>query len=367
MNDAMKAYVGADIHDEKVLHSDKMLVRFEDGSTRIENISDTTCPIEQLDGGTIAQGFVDLQVNGGGGVMFNDAPSVETLKQMSQAHRSLGVAAFLPTLITDTPAKTIAAIEAVHQAIEQRVSGVIGLHLEGPHLSVARKGAHDARLIRRMEADDLQTLVRAAEVLPNLMVTLAPESVELTQIKRLRDAGVIVFLGHTNADFETCMAAFDAGVVGATHLYNAMSQMAHRAPGLVGAVLARDDVFAGLIADGQHVHPAAVKVALRAKKDRIFLVSDAMAVAGSQMTEFELGGRKVLRREGRLTLTDGTLAGADLKLLQAVKIATESGGDTLEVALARTRFIPSKILRDTSELGQNLLYLSDDLTQMRWL
>ena len=179
--------------------------------------------------------------------MFNHAPSVETLRVIAQAHRSLGTVALLPTLITDTPAQTRAAIDAVEKAITEDVLGIIGIHLEGPHLSVARKGAHDAALIRPMEAQDLELICDAARRLPNVMVTVAPENVTTAQISAMSAAGVIVSLGHTDANFETCISAFDAGATCVTHLFNAMSQLGSRTPGLVGAALAREHVYACLL------------------------------------------------------------------------------------------------------------------------
>ena len=218
-----------------------------------------------LSGDILSPGYVDLQVNGGDGVMFNDDPSVETIRRIASAHRRLGVASLLPTLITDTPEKTQAAIKAAIQAVRAGVPGVAGLHLEGPHLSVARKGAHDGALIRPMEDVDLADMIAAAGELPCLKVTLAPESVSELQVKALFDAGILVSLGHTNADFATCQRYAAAGARCVTHLFNAMSQLGSREPGLVGAALANGGLSAGLIADGIHVHPEVMRTAWAAK------------------------------------------------------------------------------------------------------
>ncbi len=277
-----------------------------------------------LDGGILAPGFVDLQVNGGGGVMFNDAPTPGTLRIIADAHAGLGATTILPTLITDTPDITRAAIAAAVAASRAGVPGIAGLHLEGPHLSVARKGAHEPRLIRPMTDDDLNALTDTARQLPRLMVTLAPESVTPGQVRILAQAGVIVSLGHSDAGFDTARAYADAGATCVTHLFNAMSQLGNREPGLVGAALSDGRLHAGLIADGIHVHPAAIAAALAAKAGPggIFLVSDAMAPAGSALTNFTLNGRKVIRSDGRLLLDDGTLAGADLDLPRALRVLT---------------------------------------------
>ncbi len=356
MSEVEKALVGANIHDGTRLHEGAALLAFRDGSAEIV-ARDTLAegmPLHILDGGTIMPGFVDLQVNGGGGVMFNDDQSVATLRMIADAHVGMGTAALLPTLITDTPERTRAAIAAVGQAIADEVVGVIGIHLEGPHLSVARKGAHDARLIRPMTDGDMREILAAGERLPNVMVTVAPENCRMDQIRALSEAGVVVSLGHTDASYDTCMAAFDAGARCVTHLFNAMSQLGNREPGLVGAALSRGDVYAGLIADGIHVHPAAMRAAFAAKKGaaRIFLVTDAMATAGSSITEFALNHRKVLRREGRLTLADGTLAGADLDMTRGISVLVNQLGHDVASAISRTTAIPAGILRQNDGYGR---------------
>lgn len=349
------AFTGALIHDGHRIHSDHALVMTQAKGCRIVPITDVPkgCEIETLDGGLITPGFVDLQVNGGGGVLFNDDPSVDTLRTIADAHAQLGTAAFLPTLITDTPEQTVAAIDAVESAIDERVPGIVGLHLEGPHLSESRKGAHDGTLIRAMTDEDMELLVRAAERLPNLKVTIAPESVTLDRMRRLSEAGVILSLGHTDADHATCHAAFDAGVRCVTHLFNAMSQLGSREPGLVGATLERDDVHAGLIADCVHVHPATIRIALAASRapEGIFLVTDAMAPAGSDINHFRLNGRDVFRKAERLTLADGTLAGADLEMAKALRVMIDQVGGGIETAVRRATSTPAALLRDTDGAG----------------
>ncbi len=349
------AYIGAHIHDGRSLFSDHALVMSKADGCRIVPVAEVSdgCERVGLLGGVITPGFVDLQVNGGGGVLLNDAPSVETLRTIAAAHGRLGTVVFLPTLITDTPETTRAAIDAVEAALAERVEGIIGLHLEGPHLSRARKGAHDERLIRPMSDEDMALLVQAAERLPNLMVTIAPESVTLEQMRQLAEAGVILSLGHTDANRATCHSAFDAGVRCVTHLFNAMSQLGSREPGLVGATLERDDVDAGLIADGVHVHPATMRIALAAKprSDRIFLVTDAMATAGSDIDSFRLNGRDVFRNDGRLTLADGTLAGADLDMTTALRVMVDQVGDTIEEAVRRATSTPAALLREPGGAG----------------
>lgn len=289
--------------------------------------------VTDLGGGILAPGFVDLQVNGGGGVMLNDGPSPELLAIIAQAHARLGATSILPTLITDTPDKTRAAIDATLTAIQAGIPGIAGLHLEGPHISVARKGAHDPDLIRPMESDDLELILAAATRLPVLMITVAPENVTPSQIQALTSGGVIVSLGHSDCSCDMAIEAARSGASCVTHLFNAMSQLTNREPGLVGAALTSSDLSAGLIADLVHVHPQTILAALRAKTGRapVFLVSDAMATAGSQMDRFFLNRREIIRSRNRLTLADGTLAGADLDLATATGNLCRLGVDETTV------------------------------------
>lgn len=370
---ADRALIGADIHDGNRLHSGKALVLDGPKVVGIFELADVagSCPKTHLDGGIILPGFVDLQVNGGGGVMFNDDQSVDVLATIAKAHARVGTAAFLPTLITDTASRTLAAIDAVALAIEKRIPGIIGIHLEGPHLSVARKGAHDPALIRKMEDQDLQIILSAAGRLPNVMATVAPENVTPDQIATLAAGGVVVSLGHTGADYQTCIAAFKKGARCTTHLFNAMSQLGNREPGLVGATLDSDAVAAGLIADGIHVHPATIRAALAAKRgpQGLFLVTDAMASVGSDISEFELNGRRIFRREGKLTLSDGTLAGADLDMPGALRIMTGKVGLSLEQAIKMATSNPAGVLRADLGFGlisngqtANLVYMDSHLS-----
>lgn len=314
-----------------------------------------------LGGHILSPGYVDLQVNGGGGVMLNDDPSVETLRRMTAAHRRLGTVRLLPTLITDRPAVTEAAIAAAQDAIKTGLNGVAGLHLEGPHLSLARKGAHDGDLIRPMTDEDLAMLLHAKTRLPVLKVTVAPESVTPEQVSALARAGVHVSLGHTDADYETCLTYADAGARMVTHLFNAMSQLGHRAPGLVGTALSRGGLSCGMIADSIHVHPVAMQAAFAAKQKPgdIYLVSDAMAVAGTDETSFHLGRRKIIRRDGRLTLADGTLAGADLDLTTAVRVCVDQVGLSVEKALRTATVVPAGLVGLTHGLVPGVTRLED--------
>jgi N-acetylglucosamine-6-phosphate deacetylase len=303
--------------------------------------------------GMIAPGFVDLQVNGGGGVMLNDAPSVDSIKRICAAHRQFGTTSLLATLITDTPEITRSALAAGIEAERTNVPGFAGLHIEGPHLSLARKGTHDPALIRPMSDDDLQELLEAKSHLRTLYVTIAPESVSLAQVAALASASVVVSLGHTDCTYETAMRYTDAGARCVTHLFNAMSQMGNREPGLVGAALARGELHCGLIADGYHVHRESMKAALRAKigPGKVHLVSDAMSTVGSDIVSFVLNGRVIHRSAGQLTLADGTLAGADVDMNSCVRNAHGMLGVSMHEAVRMASTYPAQCIGRASEIG----------------
>jgi N-acetylglucosamine-6-phosphate deacetylase len=300
--------------------------------------------IVRLDGGLLAPGFIDLQVNGGGGSLLNSAATIDGVRAICTAHARYGTTALLPTLITDTPDVTRAAIAAVRDAIAANVPGCLGVHIEGPHLSVARKGAHNPGYIRPMDEDDFQRLVSTG--IDHVITTVAAETVPPEQIARLTAAGVTVAIGHSDASYEMAMAAFNAGARGVTHLFNAMSQLGHRSPGVVGAALDSADAWCGIIPDGLHVHPAAIANALRAKRapGRIYIVTDAMSTIGTAMTEFELNGRVITRENGKLTLDDGTLAGSDLDMIGAVRFMTDRVGIGLEETLRMASLYPAQFM-----------------------
>ncbi|HWA51295.1 MAG TPA: N-acetylglucosamine-6-phosphate deacetylase [Dongiaceae bacterium] len=300
--------------------------------------------VEQMTDGVLAPGFIDVQVNGGGGVLLNDAPTVAGVAKICDAHAKFGTTSLLPTLITDTPELTARAVGAVKQAIADHLPGCIGLHLEGPFLAPEKRGAHDANLIRQMSDADVDAIL--AMGLETLLVTLSPERVPARIIRRLADAGVIVSLGHSNATYDQILAAADAGARGVTHIYNAMSPLTHRAPGVVGAALDCGALWCGLIADGHHVHPAAIGIALRAKRQpgRIFLVTDAMSTVGSDIQEFELNSRRIRRQDGVLVLDDGTLAGSDLDMMSAVRFLVQTMKLDLQEALRMAAAYPAQFL-----------------------
>ncbi len=327
-----------------------------------------------LNGGTLLPGFIDLQVNGGGGVLFNHNPCIETIETICSAHTKLGTCRLLVTLISSDDATTNAAISAAIEAEEKGIPGFLGLHLEGPHLSVARRGAHSEHHIRAMSQADVDTLCRAKARLSYFMITVAPESVSPEQIEQLSSAGIVVSLGHSNASFEQAKKAFARGARCATHLYNAMSPLGHREPGMVGAVLTQHDAYAGLIADGVHVHKAAIKTALAMKSGpgKLFAVSDAMATTGSDIKEFELDGRTISRKNARLELSDGTLAGADTDLYSSFNYLVEKVGVDRSEAIRMVSSYPSACVGAMDYLGSlipghaaNLIYIDQEARLMQ--
>lgn len=333
------------------------------------------CPRLELPGGLLAPGFLDLQVNGGGGVLVNDDPAPATMGRIARAHRRFGTTALLPTLITDTADMTAAAIAAATLAVSTE-PGVIGLHLEGPHLAPARRGAHRADLMRPLGEADVDQLIAAREAIGTLVVTLAVEQAAPALIRRLADGGVIVALGHSDAAYDDAMAAFDAGARLATHLFNAMSPLGHRAPGLVGAALDAGEVWCGLIADGHHVHPAAAALAVRGKRPpgRCFLVTDAMATVGSDTAGFRLGGRDVRRIGDRLELEDGTLAGSTADMAACVAHAAKHLDVSFDEALRMASLHPATALRLDDLRGRiapgmaaDLVWLDGPIVRGTWI
>lgn len=336
------AYRGARIFDGEQWHADTALIVENDRVTGI-GTPPVDAEIVTLDGGLLAPGYLDLQVNGGGGHLVGPTTTADDLANVAAVHARFGVTGLLPTLITDTPEVTERVIAAGVEAKRRNAPGILGLHLEGPHLSVARKGAHDPALIRPMTDTDLLRLENARPALGLLLVTVAAETVTPEQIARLARAGIIVSIGHSDASYEVTIAAIRAGAGMATHLFNAMSQIGNRDPGVAGAAISSGTVWAGLIADGIHVHPTTFGIAQRAKPGpaRIFLVSDSMSQAGTETTSFTLNGRTILRRDGALRLEDGTLAGADLTLDMAVRNAERKLGVDRTEALRMASLYPA--------------------------
>lgn len=370
---ARKIFTGARIFDGQRFHDDRALI-VSDGKVEAIVAGNDLPDGERvvLDGGVLSAGFIDAQVNGGGGRMLNDEPSAASMYMIAAGHRPYGTTALLPTLITDTSDATAAAIEAAKHAVSAN-KGVAGLHLEGPHLAPARKGAHLAELMRPVEDADVKALISAKQSIGTLLVTMAAEQVTPRQVRELSEAGVIVSIGHSDCTTEAAEERFDAGARGVTHLFNAMSQLGHRAPGLVGAAIDHPAVWCGIIADGHHVDPKALRTALRAKRGegKLFFVTDAMSLVGSERDSFTLNGRTVRRERGgfcsKLVLSDGTLAGSDVDMASTIRYGVTYLDLSLAEALRMATLYPARFVRldDRGHLAPgaraDLVHLTDDI------
>lgn len=365
------AYVAARIFDGDDWHENAALLVEHGSVTTIVSSRGLPPDAQRIDlgGGMLAPGLVDLQVNGGGGVFFAEQRSAAAIRHICMTHIGLGTTALLPTLVSSPRAHQAEAITAAREAYGAMTLGFADLHLEGPHLSLARRGAHDPSCLRVMDDADADALIAARSDLPALLVTLAPEMVADTHIARLARAGISVSLGHSEASAGKAQAAINAGATLVTHLFNAMGPIAGRDPGLAGAALL-SGVWAGLIADGIHLDPAAIALALRAKAEpgRIFLVSDAMPTVGSALDHFLFSGRTVTRKDGSLRFADGTLAGADIALLDAVRWMHGNTGVQLGEALRMDSRYPALAIGRT-DIGvlspgarADFIHLDDDLS-----
>ncbi|MCL2003964.1 MAG: N-acetylglucosamine-6-phosphate deacetylase [Oscillospiraceae bacterium] len=317
--------------------------------TGVPPLSQAPDGMEKVDlaGKLVAPGFIDAQVNGGGGVLFNDSPEPDALKVIAEAHERYGTLHWCPTVITsgfDTMERCLGAVKAA----KEMNLGVLGAHLEGPYISQARPGVHDKRFIRPADDAELDRLLAHGHI---SLVTVAPESAERRQIRRLTDAGIRVFLGHTDASCADALAAFEAGACGVTHLYNAMSPLTGREPGVTGAAFVSGDVWAGVIADGFHADWVSIQIAKKLKKTRLFLVTDAMPPVGKPDVVYTVGGREASCHGGRCATADGTLAGSALDMASAVRNCVTRCGVALDEALRMASAYPAEMLGVADRLG----------------
>ena len=351
------------VSDRVVLIGDERIV----GVVSPDDPRCASAEVRDLDGGYLLPGFIDTQVNGGGGVLFNDDPSVATIRTIAAAHRRFGTTSLLPTLISDDLAVIARAIDAVRTAISSNVAGVIGVHLEGPFLNEARKGTHDASKFRVLDKSVLALL--SSLKIGRTIVTLAPEMTTPGMIASLAAQGLVISAGHTNATFAEMKNALHHGVTGFTHLFNAMSPLGSREPGVVGAALLDENSWCGIIVDGHHVSSAALQIALRCKRhNRFMLVTDAMANVGTTQTSFLLQGKKIIVRDGTCVDEQGTLSGSALDMASAVRNAVAMLGVGLAEAVQMASTYPAEFLGLGDELGRiapgyraNLVLADDQL------
>lgn len=330
--------------------------------------------IVDLEGHILLPGFIDVQVNGGGGVLFNDDPSLESIRAIGAAHRQFGTTGFLPTLISDDLDTIGQAIAAVQASLDARLPGPLGIHIEGPFLNWARRGVHDPKHLRRLDNGVISLLcsLRGGRT----VLTLAPEMTTTGMIAQLAANGILISAGHSDADFAQTSAAIAHGVRGFTHLFNAMAPLAPREPGIVGAALFDANTWCGIIVDGHHVDPVMLKLALRCKRhDKFMLVTDAMPPVGSSEPSFVLQGRTIHVKDGVCRDENGTLAGTGLDMATAVRNAVSLLGLEIAEAARMASEYPAAFLGLDGELGRiapgyraNLALLDDDLQVRRtWI
>ena len=325
-------------------------------------------PTIDVNGDMILPGFIDLQVNGGGGVLFNDNPTIETIRTIAKAHRKYGTTGFMPTLISDNKDKMRMAINAVMEAIDSGMTEVLGIHLEGPFLNPDKKGVHNSDYFCQLTDDDIALLSSLKN--GKTLITLAPEKTTPCLIKKLAKKGVIISAGHSMASYDETKRAIKAGLSGFTHLFNAMRPIHHREPGLITAALLDARCYSGIIADGHHVHEAIIKLALKTiTPKRMFLVTDAMPIVGSDKCSFMLGDEQIIFKNSKCQTMDGRLAGSALNMLKAVENCHKIIGVDLHIAVQMASIIPAKFINMAHHLGQikigytaNLIRVSEDLT-----
>jgi N-acetylglucosamine-6-phosphate deacetylase len=369
------ALTGARIFDGESFHENASVIVADDriaGLSPVESLP-AGLEIRRLSGGLLAPGFIDIQVNGGGGVLFNESPSAEGILAIANAHRRFGTTGLLPTVITDAPQITRTAIDAVRDLRAHGNTQVLGIHVEGPFLDPRRKGAHAEQFIRTMDDRDVHDLVKAE--CGALLLTVAPNSTPPALIRKLVEGGVLVSLGHAEATYSETRAALDAGATGFTHLFNAMSQLTGREPGMVGAALSDTSSFIGIIADGLHVDDVSMKLAVSSTSlSRFMLITDAMPTAAGGPESFDLQGRRAQRVGDRLELADGTLAGSILTMDQALRNAVHRLQVPLHQSLQMASRNPARFIR-RNDLGviktgalASLVHLDEELNVLEtWI
>lgn len=377
---AKKALVGARVFDGEQWFDDHAVMVSED---RIEAI----VPCHQipqdaqrceLSGGVIAPGFIDLQVNGGGGAFFTNSTTVDAVVTMLNGHRPTGTTSMMPTLVSDTAEVHQAGVNAVSEAIAQGHQGILGVHVEGPFFDMARRGAHNARYIRTMEQSDIDWLIAAHRKHPDMKVilTLAPEHAQPGQIQQLTDAGITVCAGHTDAHYDDVVRGLNEGLSGFTHLYNAMRPATGREPGVVGAALEDQKSWCGIIIDTYHVHAASARIAYNAKpRGKVYLVTDSMSTVGSAEKSFQMYGETIYEKDGCLVNAEGRLAGSAIGMIDAVRLNTTWVGIELAESLRMASLYPAQFMQVDTYLGRiregyraDLVHFTDDYQVTRtWI
>ncbi|MCG7495767.1 N-acetylglucosamine-6-phosphate deacetylase [Vibrio sp. Of7-15] len=340
-----KIYTGSDVLENHAVIIDGVTIH----SICPESELPTGIEIRNLDGANLSPGFIDLQLNGCGGVMLNDEITAETMQIMHEANLKSGCTSFLPTLITSSDENMRQSIEAAREYHAKYENQSLGLHLEGPYLNVMKKGIHSVDYIRPSDDSMIDLICENKDLVTK--VTLAPEQNDPEHIERLNKAGVVVAIGHTNATYKEARKGFEAGISFATHLFNAMTPMVGREPGVVGAIYDTPEVYAGIIADGFHVDYANIRIAHKIKGEKLVLVTDATAPAGADMDYFIFVGKKVYYRDGKCVDENGTLGGSALTMIEAVQNTVEHVGIALDEALRMATLYPARAIGVDNKLG----------------
>jgi len=323
--------------DEKVIKS-------------ITPVVDLDVSIQQIDlkGENLCPGFIDLQLNGCGGVMFNNQISEQTLEVMQAANLRSGCTSYLPTLITSSDDDMKTALEVTRNFMLKTENEVLGLHLEGPYLSLQKKGIHRAEFIRSPDTNMVDLICKNADIVTK--VTVAPENTSSAVIRQLSQAGIVVSMGHTNATYQQAKQAIDDGASFATHLFNAMTPMTGREPGVVGAIY-DNDIYAGIIVDGFHVAYENVRISKKIMGDKLILVTDATAPAGADIEQFDFVGTTVYYKDGKCFGADGTLGGAAVTMIESIEQSVKYVGIELDEAIRMATLYPAKAISQQHKLG----------------
>jgi len=352
-------YTGKEtVYDKAIIIENSVIERLVDLSKVPSTIDDKN--IIDLNGDSVAPGFIDLQVNGGGGYLFADDPTEEAISGIFEAHKKFGTTNFLPTVISTSYENIINAINTVRACLSDGRYGVLGLHMEGPYLNEKKSGVHSKKCIRRVQDEEFNAILKKGEMhqfgteKQNVIkiMTIAPEVVDIKYLEILVNSGVKVAAGHSNATYQQAINAFKSDVSSITHIFNEMSQFGSRDPGLVGAALENDDIWAGIIVDGFHVHFSSIKICKKAKWNKLFLVTDAMPPVGKSSHSFKLGDIEVICEGGKCTTKDGVLAGSALDMASAVRNCVQKVGIPIDEALRMASTYPAEYLGVHDRLGR---------------
>lgn len=349
----MKALVNCDIFtgdefitDKALLIKDKLIHSFVSRDDLPNDVE-----IFDLDGQTVAPGFIDLQVNGGGGILFNDQPNLGSVEKIVEAHRKFGTTNLLPTFITGSLGGMIEASDAVNSYIKKESGAVLGIHFEGPFLEMAKAGVHDKSFIRNVTQDEIDTIINSP--IGKVLLTICPNNISPEHLKQFNQSGVLLSIGHTNATYTDCISAAENGVTGITHLFNAMSQLQSREPGVVGAAFDLEKVSSGIIVDGHHVDFSSVRIAWKSiKRGNLFLVTDAMPPVGAKNCEFVIGPHTIKLENGKCVTKDGVLGGSALDMSTAVRNCIQKVGIPKSEALRMASLYPAKFIGLDDKYGK---------------